>query len=514
VNHVNGASPGVATLWELADERAGRSPDAVLAISDDGSEITFSELRDRARGAAAWLARHGVNEGQSVVWQLPTGVDAITVAVALSRLGAIQIPILPFLGTRELGHVLAQTGASVLVVRPGWGQGDHDHQDYVSQNFESVRVLQLLSEISEIEGATADVPPSPRPDSHSWVFYTSGTTAAPKGARHCDATLSACARGMVDRYGVTQSDRIAFVFQITHIGGISWIYAALMSGCALLLVEKFNREATWFLRRSGVTLAGAGLPFLHEYLAAQRTLPEGERLFPEVRAFTSGGMPKPPSIHYEIKRECGGAGVLSGYGMTEAPVLTAAGLALSDEELAHSEGSPMPGVELRIVGGDGEPVAHGEVGELRVKAPQVMLGYLDPALDREAFDEAGFLRTGDLGRLDPFGNVIVTGRLKDVIIRKGENVSAKEVEDALFTHPAIRDVSVVGLPDEARGELVCAVIVSDDASVDVAKVAEFLTQCGLMRQKIPERVELVDSLPRRGFGKVDKKELRRRYTER
>jgi len=504
------ATQGAATLWELAVARADRSPEAVLAISDDGSEITFSALRDRALDAAAWLARHGVNEGQNVVWQLPTGVDAITVAVALSRLGAVQIPILPFLGTRELGHVLTQTGASVLVVRPGWGQGDHDNQDYLAENFESVRVLQMPP---EWEGATPYVPPSPRPDSHSWVFYTSGTTAAPKGARHSDATLSACARGMVDRYDVTPADRIAFVFQITHIGGICWIYAALMSGCALLLVEKFDREATWFLRRHGVTLAGAGLPFLLEYLAAQRTLPEGERLFPEVRAFTSGGMPKPPSIHYEIKRECGGAGVLSGYGMTEAPVLVAAGLALSDEELAHSEGAPMPGVELRIVGGDGAPVAPGEVGELRVKAPQVMLGYLDPALDTETFDEEGFLRTGDLGRLDPHGNVIVTGRLKDVIIRKGENVSAKEVEDVLFTHPAIREVAVVGLPDEVRGELVCAVVVSEDQSVDVAAVAEFLTRCGLMRQKIPERVELVDSLPRAGFGKVDKKELRRRYAE-
>ena len=174
----------------------------------------------------------------------------------------------------------------------------------------------------------------------------------------------------------------------------------------------------------------------------------------------------------------------------------------------------MPGVDLRIVGVDEEPVAHGEVGELRVKAPQVMLGYLDPALDEYAFDEVGFLRTGDLGRLDPNGNLIVTGRLKDVIIRKGENVSAKEVEDALFTHPAIRDVSVVGLPDEARGELVCAVIVSDDVGLDVSEVAGFLTQWGLMRQKIPERVELVASLPRSELGKVDKNELRRRYTAR
>jgi acyl-CoA synthetase (AMP-forming)/AMP-acid ligase II len=258
-------------------------------------------------------------------------------------------------------------------------------------------------------------------------------------------------------------------------------------------------------------LAGAGLPFLHEYLAAQRTLPEGERLFPNVRAFTFGGMPKPPTIHYQIKRECGGIGVLGAYGMTEAPILSAAGPGLSDEELAYSEGPPMPGVELRIVGSDGMSVAAGEVGELRVKAPQVMLGYLDSSLNAEAFDDAGFLRTGDLGRLDSSGNVVITGRVKDVIIRKGENVSAKEVEDILFTHPAIQDVSVIGLPDEDRGELVCAVIVSDEGSMDLASIAEFLTERGLMRQKIPERVELVDTLPRSEAGKVNKKLLQRRY---
>ena len=242
-------------------------------------------------------------------------------------------------------------------------------------------------------------------------------------------------------------------------------------------------------------------------------MPEGERLFPRVRAFTFGGMPKPPSIHYEIKRACGGAGVLGAYGMTEAPILTAAGPALSDDELANSEGPPMPGVELRFVGADGIAVAHGEVGELRVKAPQVMMGYVDPALDADAFDDTGFLRTGDLGRLDPGGNIIITGRLKDVIIRKGENVSAKELEDLLFTHAAIRDVAVVGLPDEARGELVCAFVVSDDASINVTTIAEFLAERGLMRQKLPERVELTDSLPRNDAGKVDKRALRQRFVE-
>jgi cyclohexanecarboxylate-CoA ligase len=505
------ARANVPTLWELAVARADRSPGAVLAISPDDREVTFAEFRERAADAAAWLLRRGVRPGESVVWQLPTGLDAIILAVALSRLGTVQIPILPFLGEKEMGHVLAQTGAQTLVVPTGWGQGKHDLRDYVAREFGRVSVVEMAPETEEAPVAGADIPHVSRPGSHSWVFYTSGTTAAPKGTRHCDATLSACARAMVERYEVTRSDRMSFVFQITHIGGIAWIYAALMSGCGLILVEKFDREATWLLRRHGVTLAGAGLPFMHEYLAAQRTLPEGERLFPRVRAFTFGGMPKPPSIHYAMKEACGGAGVLGAYGMTEAPILAAAGPGLSDEELAHTEGPLMPGVELRIVGSSGEPVADGGVGELRVKAPQVMLGYLDAALDAAAFDEAGFLRTGDLGRLDPHGNVIITGRLKDVIIRKGENVSAKEVEDALFTHPAIRDVAVIGLADAVRGEMVCAVVVSDDDGMDVAALAEFLTRSGLMRQKLPERVELVASLPRSDSGKVDKKGLRRRY---
>ncbi len=244
---------GALTLWELAVERADRSPGAVFAISEDGTETTFSELRDRAAHLAEWFGQHGVSPGESVVWQLPTGVEAVTLALALSRLGAVQIPVLPSLGRRELGHVLTQTGASILAVPSRWGQRDRHEQDNLAREFTHVRVLRVPS---EIENVPAGVSPTPRPRAHSWVFYTSGTTAAPKGARHSDATLTACARGMVDRYDVTPSDRIAFVFQVTHIGGIAWVYATMLSGCGLILVEKFNREATWSLRRHGVTLAG------------------------------------------------------------------------------------------------------------------------------------------------------------------------------------------------------------------------------------------------------------------
>ena len=335
-----GPDMGALTLWELAVERADRSPGAVFAISEDGTETTFSELRDRAAHLAEWFGQHGVIPGESVVWQLPTGVEAVTLALALSRLGAVQIPVLPSLGGRGIGprahpdrRVDSRCPLPVGTARSSRAGQPRPRVHACPGAAGAVRDR-------ECSGRRVADPP---PCAHSWVFYTSGTTAAPKGARHSDATLTACARGMVDRYDVTASDRIAFVFQVTHIGGIVWVYATMLSGCGLILVEKFNREATWSLRRHGVTLAGGALPFLHEFLAAQRAMPEGERLFPRVRAFTFGGMPKPPSIHYEIKRACGGAGVLGAYGMTEAPILTAAGPALSDDELANSEGPPMPG---------------------------------------------------------------------------------------------------------------------------------------------------------------------------
>jgi acyl-CoA synthetase (AMP-forming)/AMP-acid ligase II len=170
----------------------------------------------------------------------------------------------------------------------------------------------------------------------------------------------------------------------------------------------------------------------------------------------------------------------------------------------------MPGVELKLVTVDGKPAGEGEEGEIRAKAPQLMKGYLDPTLDAEAFDEEGYFRTGDLGRLDD-GYVVITGRLKDVIIRKGENISAKEVEDVLFGHPKITDVAVIGLPDLQAGEIACAVVVPKDEPLDFAEMVSFLEGTGLGKRKFPERLEIVDALPRNPAGKVLKFELRDRY---
>ena len=209
----------------------------------------------------------------------------------------------------------------------------------------------------------------------------------------------------------------------------------------------------------------------------------------------------PPELHYEVKTEVGGAGCANGWGMTESCIIAINDPRDTDEHIAMTSGRPVPGVDVRVVD-----------GELRIKGDRVFLGYLDATLNDKAFDEDGYFCTGDLGYLTEDGYVVVTGRTKDIIIRKGENISAKDVEDTLYTHPSVADVAVIGLPDATRGERVCAVVVLHPGAVlELDEVVEFCIDAGMMRQKIPEQLELTDSLPRNATGKVLKHELRARW---
>jgi len=211
----------------------------------------------------------------------------------------------------------------------------------------------------------------------------------------------------------------------------------------------------------------------------------------------------------------GGAGIVSGYGLTECPIVVMNANTDPDEKLANTEGSANPPgeMQIKVVRLDGDLAVEGEEGEIRVKGPQLCMGYLDPSLNDAAFDAAGFFRTGDLGNLDPDGFLTITGRLKDVIIRKGENISAKEVEDLLYQHPKVADVAVIGLPDPKTGERCCAVVQCSDAStpLEFDEMVAFLQNQDLMLQKVPEQLELIDELPRNPTGKIPKHELRERY---
>ena len=506
-------------LWELVEARAAAAPDVAIAIDEDGRTLTGAGFRDAAERAAAGLHALGVGPDVAVSWMLPTWLESAVLVAALARLGAVQNPMLPILGPREMRFITEQTGAKLLVVPSEWKGRDFEAEARaIAADLEWLDVLVVDRELPD--GDPATLPPAPAPASAAdapvrWVFYTSGTTADPKGARHTDLTVKASAVGMIEALEITGDDRAAMVFPFTHIGGIGWLYTMLMTGCVCVFVEAFVPQTTIpVLQREKITLAGAGTPFHMAYLNAQRQQPDTP-VFPEARAYPGGGAPKPPQLHFEVREELGGVGIVSGYGLTEAPILTMNSVRDTDVQLAETEGFPTPGVELRFVKLDGEVAAPGEEGEIRAKGPQVCLGYLDPLLDGDAFDEDGWFKTGDIGVMDPADrHVRITGRVKDIIIRHGENISAKEVEDLLFTHPKIADAAVIGLPDPKTGERACAVIVPTNAEElpTLPELFEFLTDAGLAKQKVPEQLEIVDALPRNASGKVLKHEMRATYS--
>jgi acyl-CoA synthetase (AMP-forming)/AMP-acid ligase II len=272
-------------------------------------------------------------------------------------------------------------------------------------------------------------------------------------------------------------------------------------------------DAIPLFARNDVTMAGGSTAFYLMYLAEQRKQP-GTPIIPTLKYLSGGGAPKPPEIFYEVQREMG-IRTLHGYGMTECPMISQGSPRDTDEQLANTEGAPVSGCEITIVDADENVCPAGVDGEVRLRGPMVCKGYTDPELTKAAFDDEGRFRTGDLGHLRDDGHIVLTGRLKDVIIRKGENVSAKEIEDVLYEHPKVKDVAVIGVPDRERGEMVCAVVEPAEGVTDALTLDEVVAHCraaGLMMQKIPERLELVDALPRNNtLNKILKYKLREQF---
>jgi cyclohexanecarboxylate-CoA ligase len=516
---------GATTIWELVERRAEATPDRTMFIDAADRCLTFGEFRDRAATVAAGLAARGVGDGSAVSWQLPSRIDTIVLSAALARLGAVQNPIIHLYREREVGFALRQTGSSLFVV-PGTWRGT----DYAALAERALAATPagdgapspelLVADDGLPEGDPATLPPAragTEPDAERvrWIYYTSGSTADPKGARHTDQTLIAAGLGLAAALQVSADDVGSIAFPFAHIAGPDYLVTMLVVGFPAVVVEAFSApDVLPLFRRHGVTLVGGSTAFYVAYLAEQRKQP-GVPILPTLRLMAGGGAPKPPEIHFEVRDEIGGRGVVHGYGMTEVPMIANGSPTDTDEQLANTDGRPVEGAEVRIVGLDGRPAAQGAEGEIRVRGPMVCRGYTDPELTRDAFDEEGFFRTGDLGALRGDGHLVVTGRLKDVIVRKGENVSAVEVESVLYRHPKVAEVAVIGLPDPDRGERVCAVVQLAEGAgpLDLAEVADFCRQAGLMTQKIPEQLEVRTDWPRSGTGKIVKKALREEYAD-
>jgi acyl-CoA synthetase (AMP-forming)/AMP-acid ligase II len=509
---------GARTMWELVDRRAAASPEHPLLIAADGATLTCAQFRDRAERVAAGLHTMGVTTGSVVSWQLPTRIDTVVLSIALARLGALQNPIIHLYREREVGFALRQTGASLFVIPGTWR--DIDFVAMAERALEDAPSSPTLLTTTDglPEGDPAVLPPPPPGTAAEnapirWIYYTSGSTADPKGVQHTDQTLIAGGWGLARALDMGPDDVGSIAFPFAHIAGPDYLVSMLSFGFPAVLVEAFSApDVLPVFRKHGATMVGGSTAFYVAYLAEQRKNP-GDHILPSLRLMSGGGAAKPPEVHFEVRDEIGGRGVVHGYGMTEVPMISNGSPHDTDEQLAHTDGKPVEGADVRIVRLDGRPARHDEEGEVRVKGPMVFHGYTDPALTKEAFDEDGYFRTGDLGKLRADGHLALTGRLKDVIVRKGENISAKEIEDLLYTHPDVVEVAVIGLPDAERGERVCAVVqLTDDADgLELADVVSFCRAAGLMTQKIPEQLEIRGEWPRAGTGKIVKKSLRDEY---
>ena len=510
-----------STLWQLVERRADATPEGLFAIDETDRTLSFERLRSEAERVAAGLFARGIREGDPVSWVLPTRLSAFVLMVALARLGAVQNPLVPIYRRREVSFCLEQTRARWFLV-PGLLRGFDFGALGRKLEAESAQ-LQTIEIEDGLPMADPTVLPPMREMAHGgnpaeepvrWIFYTSGTTSDPKGARHTDTSILLPSRGLAAALGLEPGSRTGVVFPVTHLGGANALVSTLIAGSTQLIVEQFEPTPSIpFLARHGVTHAGAGPAFYQAYLEAQRAAGPAP-LFPKLRALYGGGAPTPLGMHADVRRELGGLGILSTYGMTECPVITMA--RWDDSEIVQSttEGRPThPSTRIRIVDRAGQEVPPGEEGEVLVNAPQLLRGYVDEQLNHAAFDEQGFFRTGDLGRLDAAGHLALTGRIKDVIIRKGENISASEVEAALVAHERVAEVAVIGLPDAERGERVCAVVrvVEGGEPLGFQEMVAFLSERGLMRQKFPEQLEHVDEMPRNPSGKIVKRRLRERF---
>ncbi|MDC0769976.1 class I adenylate-forming enzyme family protein [Streptomyces sp. HD] len=487
------------TLWDLVAARAAHTPDRPVLLQDARS-LSFGELRARAERVAAGLYDMGVRPGTVVAWQLPTRIETALLSFALARLGAVQSPVIPFYRDREVGFALRESKAEFFAVPGEWRGFDHTE---MARRLGAKGIFEAYDTLPD--GDPAVLPPPPAEGtSVRWIYWTSGTTSDPKGVLHTDRSLIAGGSCLAHALRPRADDIGSIAFPYAHIGGPDYMVMLLLYGFPAVMFEQFALpDALEAYRAHGVTIAGGSTAFYSMFLNEQRRQPDGAKVVPSLRLLAGGGAPKPPELYHAVVREMG-VQLTHGYGMTEVPMITMGAPDDTAENLATTEGRPPRQMEVRIV-----------EGEVRLRGEAVCRGYLDPAQSAAAFDEEGFLRTGDLGYLTGSGHLVLTGRLKDVIIRKGENISAKEIEDLLHRHPAVGDVAVIGLPDPERGERVCAVVEQPAGAerLTLGALTSYLRGEGLSTHKLPEQLEVVDALPRNEtLRKVLKYRLRERFS--
>jgi acyl-CoA synthetase (AMP-forming)/AMP-acid ligase II len=482
-------------------------------------ELTAEALYARARGLAGALHRLGVRAGDVVAIQVPNWVEGNLMFQATMLLGAVVLPIIHIYGPAEVGYILRQSRAKVLVMPDRWR-----NIDYLARladlergpDLEHVLIIGdapagCLGWQAFAATATDDYPaPAVHADDVALMVFTSGTTSDPKGVLHSHNSLLAELRAAGPAPEDGPNPVVLSPWPAGHIAGVLGILRLYFAGAESVLMDAWNADAAAELIERYRVTSSSGTPyFINSLLDAAHA---ANRDISSLRTYLVGAASVPP----EVVERCERLGIVTfrSYGSSEHPTISAGEPAQPAHKRANTDGTLRPGVSVRIVDDDGGDLPVGQVGEILSIGPDQFLGYRQAAFNGDAFDTQGWFRTGDIGRLDADGYLTITDRKKDIIIRGGENIASKEVEDLLMQHPAVQEAAVTAMPDERLGEKVCAfVIVRPGATLTLDDVQAHFVALKVARQKTPERIEIVDGLPRTASGKVKKFELRARLRD-
>jgi long-chain acyl-CoA synthetase len=497
------------SLAHLAEESLDKYGEYV-ALAFEGHRYTNLDQQREACRLAHALRRLGVGVGDRVVVMLPNCPEVTQSYAAILKCGGVIVPVIFLLGDREVGHILADSEAKVVITAA----------DMLWKVEAQIGVLPTLQHVLLVDGdgdgrtrslaaeraGEPDAFPTVdrRPDDLAVILYTSGTTGVPKGVALSHDNLESNARAAASLNELGREDWAVAVLPLSHSYGLTVMNAGHILGSRAALLRWFNPEAVLQTIQEFRAASMSAVPTMLIYLL---NYPGADRFDTRsMRVWGSGAAPLPVEIVEPFERKFGGR-ILEGYGLTEAsPVVSAH--RLSGPRRIGSVGRAIPGVEISIQDDLDRPLPAGELGEVCVRGRNVMVGYYRNPEETARTVRAGWLHTGDMGRLDDDGFLFIVERKKDLIIRGGFNIYPREVEEVLYAHPKVAEAAVVGMKDPLMGEDVLAFVVLRSGERASAEEIGAFCEGRLARFKCPKQIRFVESLPKSPIGKILRKELR------
>ena len=519
---------GSTLLHDYLDRHAAVRPDHLAVVSpargsDRQARLTYRELAEEVDRATRALRALGIEQGDVVSIQLPNWYEYLVLALAVSRVGGILNGITPIYRQFELRFILKRTASKLMVVPATFRDFDYvEMMAGLRSDLPDLRHVVVVGEAPEgldgvidydtfLERAAAapdEEPPSIDANDIVQIAFTSGTTGEPKGVMHTHNTLRATGQGLIDHLDLPPEQVNLVLSPVGHQTGFLWgLLLSLMLGGTMVFRPRWDPpDVVDEIAREGVTTMAGATPFLRDLTYAPNLTPEKVRT---LRTFITAGAPIPPIVVRDgSARLCK---IHAGWGMTEYGLGTALAASDPQQKAEVSDGRALPWAEIRVLDANNRPCEPFVEGDLEIRGPALFVGYYKrPDFNDASFTDDGFLKTGDRAYLDADGFLRIAGRTKDIIIRGGENIPVAEIEALLYTHPKIQDVALVAMPDERLGERACAYVVPKPGAdgIDLEEITSFLLTHQLATQKLPERVELIDALPRTVTGKVQKFQLR------